>query len=1032
MTARRSPPTPRSPRRKATQEPSTPVVVYRAVELREIEALYDLTPARRIGRSKSGAPEPVYSVTPGGSRWFDLKGNHAERPLEEARVQLPLQAGGELLRTFDRRRSGIVADRWVYVFQASGPSTDFGALVHELRFGLDGHFQYVLPDRSTLDPAKHAHLQLPVDEHYYFYLAAYPLPEDALQQMATRLRSRAIYLKDDFYLDVNDGKTPDPDSARPLLLRELEDDLPAKGEVSYVLHLPCVLGEGCRRAVALQETLAEIFLLIEKQKGSDSKVGLARRIDLFTQNRGCRRFVARELAAFLKTSEAQRLEALDLIAEELCHDLIVWIGTREAPRLLRTLDGDSFVVHEGEGETPTRWRPLGPIGTFVRDLLDVPACNPFTLAANDYASADAATIDEIANIVAIVHHDLDAFPEGRVWLRENFDRIEFVPKSAPGRSLPLTGSKGSEGSNKAGATHSPWDDALAPIDAGAKMFLEGKAARKRVADPLGYILKSYTVFFAPGVTKCGLSSFKEFMRLRLGVIIDYNKANLTKDETRTLIRENANYKKAKQLETKRGQLKSQIGALKPDDARRAQLKQDLDELETVELDPRWKANSQALKSGLDALGLAINAVDLYSKLRYLGQHRDEGRAYLEVAKSSAGTLESIQTVKQINWEGKLFRKVKTPAFNYFGFAKNVLSVFGELDTLRELNDPTSGKHDRGEIRGHTLSAFGYAASAAAVVLSGGTAIVFAVAGFLLTEAGAFIADQFSDASCFLRVCTFGQEGFDWATVKADTKSAAEDAKSSFNPLSAPLAAGKAGLSFLGATADWAVNKSVPADIRNYWYSGKRDAFHDNIPAQHNALDQIQHDYTPEPILSPDLGRLLLEFEVFNPILLDPSTVWSLSGTFGIIERRKGKTGSSEPVVVSRQTVERTGVTVLVVTNPRFAFKTRYAVELGAIPKLVSHGEAPPRDAVFNGAITATVQTARGTIRIVRKLVDRETPPPGFTGDSLMYGRGKLIAPEFAYPTTVVIKPLASVGDGSDGAKKNAQGAPAPTVPLTTG
>lgn len=955
---------PTTGRRRASKTPApvpSPVRFYQCIELREIQALHDLTPFRRLARSRSGETIPCYAL---GSRWVDVEGNPVDAPAVEPRVQLPMEGRGRFLRTFDRDRSRTVMDRWVYVFQASGPDSDEGVLLHELRYEDDGCFRFVLPGSREAGTLKHQYLELEVGGHFYFYLAPFQLPQPAVDGLSRRLPQRAVYLQDDFYLDVNDGTCPDPGSARPLFLRELEEDLPENGKVSCVLHLPCIVGEGVRRAQHLQYAMAELLELYKEANGP-TRLGLAYRINFVLGSKDQRRFVAKELDKALESPNAQRMRGLERVIEELCEDVLEWIGTRESVRSIRDYSSwTDVLVHEGaEEEAPKRWRPVGPVGTFSRGQLELMPCNPFTLSVNDYAEADEKIVEAVAMIIAAVHHDLDALPAGREWLSENFDRIDLGVIRPLGQAVQRAQDRTTlEDRPQVPDPRSSGHEALAPVDAGAKLLLEGKPTRKRLSEGTGHVLKIYSYFFAAKFRDNALTTFQSFMRVRHRVRIDLTTPSLSKESALQAYGDAQAYRRAVALNERRARLAQEAGSAGVNQSHRAWAQGELEDLPAVQLNPRWKDSAQLSKNVLDALGLAVNAADLYDKLRQFGEKKNDPGYYVGVLQSTTATLESFKTVRSIDWKGKLFKQVKSPAFNSLGFAKNVLSFFVELDRIAKT-------HDEGEISGREVAMLGYAAAAAATLLSGGTAIVVGVIGYLLQEAGAFIADQFSDAGMFLRNCVFAESGLQTDRIKERAKTAWENAKHPTGgriALPGLYAAGDVGAvawTAAGVGVDGAVAKVERsfADIDQYWFTGSRADFRASVELQHVALDRIECAFQqPTLVLTDGLDRLLAQFEIWNLLAMNPAlTDWTVKGVVTVDEQRRGRGSSLYRVTVARQEVERP-VQLFLLTSPQhLVFRTRYAIELTRVPSPGS--EAIITDVSFIGTLTARIRRPREVV-----------------------------------------------------------------------
>jgi hypothetical protein len=482
--------------RRALESKTYPSLYEFRVVLKEIDRFYDFEYAREPNVTVrrvdvvDGKPRLVFGVwgqigervtdvaanekrTTLGWRYHDEKGKEVHPQdvnVLHCDVERPNSgpgAGPRWCRTFHRADSTpIGADNWLYVFR-SKPGCKDPQFYEELYFEKPGVFQHMSdaererakrewergqanPDRPDETPrvissgaSRKRDLSLPMEilegsqrwrACYYFYLAPFQLPWDAVQQILRDLPGRAVSLDDDFYTDVFLTKRPDEVVPSRLMLdaslvtsgapriaqiiaRGERADPGRDGYVCRILHLPNPLKEGLRRATDLDAALRNHEDALQGMAKAP-KYRLARAIELFTsKDDGLRKVVAKRLDEYHREG-SDRIDRLWRVARSHARALVAWIGSAQRRSIpswtVFRLAQPDVVRRDSRLDPPD---DPAPIPVFRPE----PGACAFSDAVRYYARAPSKVRDEIATIIATVHARLPDLPAGQEWLHGNLD-----------------------------------------------------------------------------------------------------------------------------------------------------------------------------------------------------------------------------------------------------------------------------------------------------------------------------------------------------------------------------------------------------------------------------------------------------------------------------------------------------------------------------------------------------------------------------------------------------------------------------------
>jgi hypothetical protein len=784
---------------------------------------------------------------------------HRERDLAAQAISAPIlpagvycrvagRQGNAVWRTFDRKRHGTLAGKWLYVFEASDEAGERASLIHELGFGDQDEFRRVptgvmggrsLPRRAEGKPT--ASLTLHRERFdgatlgpafHFFYLAPFQLPQEAIELVKGDLTGRAVRLWDEFHTDVYEGD--DPGAAVPLL-RHVGfpgSPPPVEKKLSALVHLVDPLAEARRRAERYEQGL-DRQEAAEKQLAADPRHRLAMRLHHFTLgNPGLREQVA-QLDAYLEQREHVTIRALSDL-DERAFDVIRWIGHEERRVPVGWVDpvgrmqwsygevenwepigvcerkGSADLGPRGLGRDPMHYRPLGGSRGAPRTRREVPWANPFCSAVYDYwwpgvgrSSPLAEAQEGVAETIGLAHGRLDETLGGMGWLRRNFSRV----LGEPGRLVDggVTFLFGGEPALE-GASGKPNLDARKPA------LKPEKIAHATYTKGAALVLAAYARFWGLGFKEQALSSFASWVSARYGR--DTINVLTHQDMADVRDQERARFKAA------RKQVKAGTAA-----GRRTKL-------EKLDLRPDWADRlSMSVEVG-NAFNFAFKLVDTYDKVG-------------KVADGEGGDWAAGDLVKLLleDYEG---------LSKYAGLPKAELTLLqrkigpiailtGAYDVLKGLTEIGRQKDD-GLRWGYLISTVGAGTSLALLFVGG--PLVGAVLGAValgIQVAGDWVKDNFSEVARYLRHCTF---------------------------------ASQQGLT-LGAK-QWVERQPLAKAPR--WYPAGLAALAGDIQGQLDALTALQFDFEPSVVAVAEGGGSVwayLRVKPHYPSQLAPAMEWSV-------------------------------------------------------------------------------------------------------------------------------------------------------------
>lgn len=847
--------------------PTEPTLHPFKVTFRQVEGLRDFNdPKASVQLILGELMVPSYRTNPSQAYLSAVRTSgerkvqeHRERDLAAQAISAPIlppgvycrvagRQGNAVWRTFDRKRHGALAGKWLYVFEASSEAGEKASLIHELEFGDQDKFRRVptrvmggksLPRRAEGKPAESLTLHHErfdgaaiCQAFHFFHLAPFQLPQDAIELLKGDLAARAVRLWDEFHTDVYEGD--DPGTAVPLLRHAglPGSPPPVDKKVSALVHLVDPLAEARRRAERYERGL-ERQETAEKQLAADPRHRLAMRLHLFTLgNPGLREHVA-PLDAYLEQREHVTIRTLAEL-DERAFDVTRWIGHEERRVPVLWVDpvgrrqwsysevagwepigvcerkASTDLSPRGLGRDPMHYRLLGDSSAPRRMRQEVPWANPFCSTVYDYWWPDegrdsplAKAQERVAETIALAHGRLDESVGGMGWLRRNFGRVLGDPGSlVDGGVTFLFGGEPvlERASGKSNA------DARRPA-----LKLE-KIAYPTYTKGAALVLAAYARFWGIGFKEQALSSFASWVNLRFGrdaiKVLSHQELSEVREKERELF-------KAARKQVKAG------SAAK----RKAKL-------EKLDLKPGWADKlSMSLEVG-NAFNFAFKLVDTYDKVG-------------KVADGAGGEWAAGDLVKTLleDYEG---------LSKYAGLPKAELTLLkrkigpigiltGAYDVVKGLTEFARQKDD-GLRAGYFISTVGAGTSLALVFVGGPlAAAVLGAVALGIQVAGDWVKDNFSDVARYLRHCSFAtQEGL------------AMDAKRWMdrNPF-----------------------KEAPR-----WYPAGLGSLAGDIRGQHDALTALQFDFEPS-ILAFSEGNgsvwACLSVRPYYPSQLAPAMEWSV-------------------------------------------------------------------------------------------------------------------------------------------------------------
>jgi len=665
------------------------------VDVFEVNAVYDLIPGQSMG-----AWSEVSAL--GNQCWYDQDGQFTAEPSLPAGMYCGYLCGDSprpFERTFDRRHSLPVRDKWLYVFGVTTGPRGSARLLHELFYDTSGAIFTANPDhfRQSDRPLHSAsvdflgiHLEQPAvggwqELQHYLLLAPRQLPWPAIEVILADVPSYTTLLKDEFYTDIY---FPDRPNERIPLTKAIANTLPQNGRVCYAVHLVDTIKEALRRRELLTRT-QRVIESIQTQKHEDREYLLAKQLEAITSHRpDLRALVDPRLSEHLHSAD-ELSRRLFLIMEHVANDLIRWIGEdeRRVPIPGGADRGNTRALVSAYHRDPSG-AVLPPLAKDAPARLQPPGKrNSFCALANLFRDANPADKEEIALAIASLHNALSECQQGQAWLSRNFPCFSGESDS--------------------------------PVDGGVGMVL---SFRKFSSVALGVVIAAYSQRWARQYKQAALRRFSDWMNAKWGASLRY----VPKSEQDFII---ANERAARKA------------------ARRLVRETSIDKLE---LDPRWVETAKVSKDILKFLDLGIKAINSAYALRELVDGQADGWKWASTIADFIETYDTLRAVQKTEIAIDLYDDLGQ--IRKIGPLAVATGLFAIASDLRNMTKA----HSASDRAGHAVSTIG---SCIAVIGPFVTAAAFPLAllgaaAFFCAAGGKWISRDFSDLRRFLRYCQF--------------------------------------------------------------------------------------------------------------------------------------------------------------------------------------------------------------------------------------------------------------------------------------
>lgn len=476
-----------------------PGLVKVEVCMREIAAFHDLTP----GRVLVGPPEDPQLVMKKTSESFGLfrynlsYTNQRGETVHGVDTELPgvyrserVTGYAPFLRTFSRRQSRTIDQKYVYVFRADSKTGDGMSLLCELQFD-QGRFAFCdTSQRGDSRPAgsdrmsklilEAAGLNAPQGPFYFFYLAPHQLPWKAVEELTQTVVHRGMRLWDEFWTDGYRGG--DPEDAQDFL--QLSKSGAASGKLGFLMHLLDPLEEGLRRREVYGEAL-DRWHAEQQRLAAVPEFVLATKVDgLARINEDLYEHVSAKLPRYLSEMESKSFQ-LRFAAEVAASDLQRWIGERSMREAI------SFPTQGGPVRSDT-WLSDGKRRYPSReDKGEADWVSRFSNLVGAYRlhSSDEEILEEVALAAGMVHDRLGESTSGQQWLEQLFE------KAIDGKI--------------------PEDDGGA-----AFLFEAGRKGHLTFLEGTSHLLKAYAPEWTKKYRQDALKNLQNFMKAKYGIALD--------------------------------------------------------------------------------------------------------------------------------------------------------------------------------------------------------------------------------------------------------------------------------------------------------------------------------------------------------------------------------------------------------------------------------------------------------------------------------------------------------------------------------